>query len=211
MMENPFMSIIPREEEKAVGVNKQQIKELLNKNKGKWTVFIVSGEYGSGKSLVISEIEKQIKGAKIEKIIYSREMGSGIRALREKKKIVVEIDKFELSETTKDETLRVLLDTVANVSEGGVTFIISVTPKTLSRLFSLSQKFKNTSIVYNMPPLSYEEAREMVVSRLNEVRNKDSASIEPFTDAELKEIWRKSNGNPRLILLLCATMFDLKS
>jgi type II secretory pathway predicted ATPase ExeA len=210
MNENPFMAIIPREDEKVVGVNKQKIKELLAKAKNKWTIFIVSGDYGSGKSLILAEIEKALKGFRIEHMIYSKEMIAGVRGLKGKKKLAVTIDKFDLAETSKDESFRGVLDLIAEAAESGIIFLISTTPKILSRAFSLSQKFKNVAIVYDVPPLNYEEARELVVARLNEARTKKSESLEPLTEAELREIWRKSNGNPRMILLLCAQFYDLK-
>jgi hypothetical protein len=218
---NPFLSIVPRQGEEMIGISQNKVRELADLISGGKAVLLVSGDYGSGKSLVTEKIENALTPkVKIEKWMFSVDMANQIRSLpieetfaaeRARKKVfVVFVDRFELSDVMDDKELAKVLRLIVEVSRSGVSFVISTTPKTVIRLYELSNNFKNISTIYRINPMTYPEAVELVISRLNEVRLKKSNKLEPFTDQELKDIWKKSHGNPRMILLILANLFSIK-
>ncbi|MCD6547237.1 MAG: ATP-binding protein [Nanoarchaeota archaeon] len=217
IIENPFYSIAHKGDEKII-MPASEIKKIkdLAKKVCKNNILFVVGEPGSGKSLVEKELEKAIpKNYGVRKLLFTVDLLNELRALPSevvlrKKKFIVFIDKFELSDVVDDKKLKKILDVISETSKAGVGFVISCLPQTLARVFEISDELKKSSIVYNVPRLTYEQAKMLVISRLNSVRKKKSNSIEPFTEHELKSIWRTSNGNPRMILLLCANIYENK-
>lgn len=218
---NPFMSIVPRKTEQMIGVSERKIVELTeNVAKGK-SILIISGGYGSGKSLVEEKIEKTLPGnVKIEKWMFTYDLINQIRSLPieesiaaekpEKKKFAVFIDRFELSDVVSDKDISKILQLIVEITKSGASFVISMTPKTVVRLFGTSNEFKNLSTVYRINSLTYPETKELVLSRLNEIRIKRSNSLEPFEEHELRDVWKKSSGNPRMVLLILANLYDIK-
>jgi len=214
-MTNPFSDIEHRGHTDIV-LNKKalsQIKEITKELVKKHSILIISGEHGSGKSLVEKEIECDMpKGYKIKKFEFTKDLESELRgiplATLKQKKLIVEIDHFELSEVIDDHKLKRILDMVEVSAKSGVGYIISCTPETVRRIQEVAPNYKKIAKVYKTPAYTYEQARKIVVSRLNTIRPKKSDSIEPFTEYQLKSIWQKSNGNPKMILLLCGTLYD---
>ena len=70
-----------------------------------------------------------------------------------------------------------------------------------------NKKFKR----YELNGLSKEDIRQIIINRLNTVRNTESESLEPFTQVEYEKIYKKSRGNPRIALLICSALYDQKT
>lgn len=212
---NPFFEIVHHGDEEII-IRKNEFKKIKSIAKNfikKPTVVFIVGNPGSGKSI----FEKEIKGAipkKFEKreLIFTSNILNELRAIPAekmlKKNLVMLIDKFELSDALDDEKLRRILDLIALTVKSGVWYVISLDSKTLARIFELSKELKKNSIIYNVPALTFEQTKKLVASRLNMIRKKKSNSIEPFNEKDLKNIWKASNGNPRMILLLCANLYE---
>lgn len=213
---NPFLSIVPRKGEKLIGVSDNTLKNMIaDVAKGR-KILLVSGDYGSGKSIVTDKIEKNLpENIKQEKWMFSVDLANHIRSLPMEKaierSIVVFIDKFELSEVVDDKTLMKILELLVEMTKAGASFVISLTPKTIVRLFDINPALKGMSEIHSIKPLIFPEIKELVVSRLNEVRVKKSNDLAPFTEKELMEVWKKSKGNPRMILLILANFYDIKA
>jgi len=215
VMTNPFFDIEHKGDEDII-LNKQniaKIKEITKELVKKSGILLISGEHGSGKSLVENEIECDLpKSYKIKKFEFSKDLEAELRgiplATLRQKKLIVEIDHFELSEVIDDHKLKRILDMIEISAKSGVGYILSCTPETLERIQEVSPSFKRTAKVYRTPSFTFEQAKQIVISRLNAVRHKKSNSIEPFTEYQLKSVWNKSNGNPKMILLLCGTLYD---
>ncbi len=126
-----------------------------------------------------------------------------------KSKKIVSIDKFELSDVLSDTKLIKLINILLAKSKSGVGFIISCTPQTIVRLFSLSDKLRQYSKVFNVPKLTFNQAKQLIIIRLNNIRKQKSNSLSPFNEHQIKDIWKTSNGNPRMILLLCASLYEI--
>jgi predicted ATPase len=99
---------------------------------------------------------------------------------------------------------------MVRLTEAGASFVISVNPKTILRLFDINKEFKNLSDIHTIKPLIFPEIKELVSSRLNETRTKKSDSLAPFNEEDIREIWKKSRGNPRMVLLILANLYDIK-
>jgi len=210
-IQNPFLYITPRAEEDIVNM-----KELMNnldgyiKNLKNGGIIILSGTYGSGKTLILNHLKRKLSKRKvsIESIDFNLNTKDKIRSIKGKK--ILMIDRFDLADTLKNDELNELLTSINEISERSVIFIISIIPELITRIFSLNEKFKDKAKIFEVSALGLNETRELIVSRLNEVRKEKSNSTEPFTEDEVKKIWEKAKGNPRMILLLCSTLYDLK-
>ncbi len=62
--------------------------------------------------------------------------------------------------------------------------------------------------VLEVPPLSFDEAKKLAIQRLDEVRSQGKGSLAPFTEDELRKVYNNSKGNPRLILMLLASLYE---
>lgn len=216
MNKNPFLSIVPRKTENIVALDKE-VKQAKKMAKGieKGKILFISGEYGSGKSLILKKLEKAIP-KKVEKkeFIANIDLMNDLKGLPMEeamhKKLVVYIDRMDLIEVMKKKQVDRIVEMIIVGSEASVGFIISITPRVLNNLFKRYPDLKNKSSVYEMKPLSLKQTKELVLSRLNESRKKKSKKFEPFTKEEIEYVWKKSKGNPRMILLICATLYDAK-
>ena len=146
-------------------------------------------------------IEFNIAQDVLDKLYELREKG--------KEKIVI-MDQFDLITGTQEDYVRNVLDVIKDKTIKGLTFVISLTPSTMKYITKLDKSFSNMTSTLEIPPLSYENAKKLVIERLNEVRKTKSDSLDPFTEEEFKHIYEKSKGNPRLILLLCSSLYDKK-
>ncbi|MDD5182198.1 MAG: hypothetical protein PHC66_03440 [Candidatus Nanoarchaeia archaeon] len=215
MNANPFLSIVPRKGEKMFGISEKNILLMAEGvSKGR-KILLISGDYGSGKSLIAEKIEKNIdSNVKIEKWMFTVDLANQLRSLpieeALKRKVAVFIDRFELSDVMDDTSLIKILKLIVEITKMGVSFIIDITPKTIMRLYDLNPEFKNISELYTVKPMIFQEVKELVLSRLNEIRTTRSSDISPFTERELMDIWKKSHGNPRMILLILANLYDIK-
>jgi type II secretory pathway predicted ATPase ExeA len=212
---NPFLSIVPRKGEKMFGISEKNIMLMADGvSKGK-KLLLISGDYGSGKSLIADKIEKNLTSdIKLEKWMFTVDLANQLRSLpmeeTVRRKVVVFIDKFELSDVIDDKALAKVLELIVEITQMGVSFIIDVNPKTVMRLYDLNAAFKNLSELYTVKPMIFQEVKELVLSRLNEVRTTHSHDLSPFTEKDLMDIWKKSHGNPRMIILILANLYDIK-
>lgn len=215
MNTNPFLSIVPRKGEKMFGISEKNILLMADGvSKGK-KLLLISGDYGSGKSLIAEKIEKNITSdVKIEKWMFTVDLANQLRSLpmeeTVRRKVAVFIDKFELSDVIDDKALAKILELIVEITHMGVSFIIDVNPKTVMRLYDLDAAFKNLSELYTVKPMIFQEVKELVIARLNEVRTTHGHDLAPFTERDLMDIWKKSHGNPRMILLILANLYDIK-
>ncbi len=214
--DNPFFEIMHKGDEKIIMSPQalKKIKELSKELVKNHPILFIVGDHGSGKSLVEKEIEKNIpKKFEKRKLIFTIDLLSELRALpierMLKKRIVIYIDKFELTSVIDDGEFEKLLDVIYDTSKSGVGYVISCHPDTLARIFDISDKIRMNSRVYNVPSLTFEQAKKLIISRLNMVRKKKSNSLNPFTESQIRNIWKTSRGNPRMILLLCANLYNI--
>jgi hypothetical protein len=219
-VENPFLFITPRKgKDKLVGrfdFLKKVKKTVINSLK-KQSIVTLNGDFGIGKSLFVKKTVKELnkrKSIKIYRFDFNFNLLNELRNLpsekRIKKEIVVVIDRFELilslSSFLQDKILQIMTD----LCKAEITIIVTTSSDLLEKIKDMKPKIKNYFKVLEVPSMNFEETQKLIISRLNEVRPKKSNSIEPFTKYEIKEIYKKSKGNPRMILMLCAALFEEK-
>ena len=212
---NPFFEISHRGDEYIIltSDNLKKISSLTNELVKKHKVIFVVGEPGAGKTLIEKRMEAKIpKKVKVERFMFTVDLLNELRSIPAermiKKDVMVFIDKFWMSEAMNDKELKRIVDVMLYTSTGGIGYIVSCHPDTLSRVFALSDEMRKYSRVYHVPPLTFDQTKKLITSRLNLVRKKKSKSLEPFTAYNLKNIWKTSRGNPRMILLLCANLYE---
>ncbi len=189
MARNPFLNIVPSEDEpfiETVNMNEVEAK-LKNSN-----ILLIVGEVGSGKSHLILELKRRFGG----KII--RLSSKILDEIREVKDGIVYLEDFDLINGFPREFQDKLIQLIKDKSELGVKFVIEITPKVEKKLNIQAEKIE-------IPKIDFELAKKIVEQKLQKegIRN-------VFDESELKNIWKKSGGNPRLFLMLLATMYDLK-
>ncbi len=188
-MHNPFAYITPRENEKIidrVGVYKgleSKILETLEKG----SIILLEGDYGSGKSLLVQKLNANLK-EKI-KTISLNFTGTILNDLRKlplekKREILVIIDRFDFIKSLNENDFKKVLDLIIELKNRGLSFLLLLNKQTIQVIEKTSRKFKKESYVISIPIL--------------------------FSEKEMKEIWRNSRGNPRMLLLLCENLFERK-
>lgn len=214
---NPFMNITPRDNESMIGRKAfyEYIKSGTEKALNGEKIIIISGDYGSGKTIIIDRLIRLLEKNKIEVIELSvtKNILNDLRDLpmEKDKDIFVIIDRFDLTEGFEKKDLTKLLDFIEELAVQGLTFLIKTTQSALKRARPLSNNFTSRLLVHHLPMLDYTFARQMVIDRLNESRKIQNDLLEPFTDEELRTIWKKASGNPRMVLMLCASLYDQKT
>lgn len=217
-MRNPFYNIMPRYKENMVGgkATMSRLENELKTVREKGKILILVGEHGSGRSLIIQKFKDVLRRKRMK--IYEKDFS--LRLLEElrthgtakkRKSIFCIIDKFDYYCGLDLPILKKIINLMVDVNDLGVNFLLVMTPNTLNELSKLNGRFKARTRITNIPPLNFEQAKKMVLNRLNEVRRKKDNSLEPFTEEEIRHIWKKAKGNPRMILLICASLFDAKT
>jgi len=215
-MDNPFLFIVPRKDEKIINMKKfrENLREELDKCIKGGVVISLVGDYGSGKTLLLREVKRYAKRRKNCEVIefnVAHDILDKVFSLREEKKdVIIFIDQFDLLAGVDEEHFKNILEALRGKTIEGMTFVIALTPSTLKYISKLDKGFYNMLRKFEIPPLSYEDAKKLIITRLNEVREKESDSLAPFTEEEVRELYEKSKGNPRLLLLLCSSLYDRK-
>lgn len=211
---NPFMEIVPRESEALVDRQSffKELKEGAESSLDGRKILALEGTYGSGKTIVVNKLIALLKRNKIEVITLSV-TGDIINELRnlplEKgRDIFVVIDRFDLVESMDRDDIKKILDLMLEFSGKKLTFLVKTTESALRKARDVSEEFSSRLSVHRLPMLDYEYAKQMAIDRLNEARTSKKNSLEPFTDDEFRKLWDKANGNPRMILMLCAALYE---
>jgi archaellum biogenesis ATPase FlaH len=153
-----------------------------------------------------SELPKSVKKIKL---LCSLNLKKELKSLKAKKKTVVFIEKFFICLSLKENDIRTIVNDIASMVHSGLSVVITASPTLAASIPYMSNKLSNV-LVFDIPPLSFEDTQKMVALRLNEIRKKKSDSITPFTENEILQVWRTANGNPKMILLLCASLYEAK-
>ena len=201
---NPFLAIAPKKEHKLIGLDKKKVRDFAKQLAKGGSIVVISGSHGSGKSAVSLKIEKELpKMIKKIKLVCSPSLAEELKGLKAKRRNVVFIEKFSMCLALGESTLRNILDMVGSMLDKGVSFVVTSTPELTATMPFLSDKLKHM-LVFDIPSMSLEDAKQFIASRLG-------GGLGPFTENEILQIWKTSNGNPKMMLLLCASLYEAKS
>ena len=219
IVNNPFLYITPRTKDLLIGRKEflTKIKATVFESLKKKSIISINGEFGIGKSLFVEKVIlslKDMKDIKMYNFDFNFNLINELRNLPSEKKIkkqvVVIIDRFELILSLSEVLQHKILDLMTDLCKAEITLIITSSNNLLKSIKNISPSTKNYFKVLDVPALNFEEAKRLIISRLNEARPTSKDSLHPFTPEEIKKIFKTSKGNPRMILMLCAGLFEEK-
>lgn len=216
---NPFLFITPREKDLLVGREKflEKIKTSVMKSLDDSIIISINGDFGIGKTLFVEKAIKDLKkkkSLKLYKYDFNFNLLNDLRTLPSEKKLkkqmVVIIDRFELILSLSSYLQKKILEIMQDLCNAGITQIITTSEGLLKELKNIKPGINKYFKVLNVPSMNFNESKKLIISRLNESRPKKKDSLNPFTLDEVKKIHKKSQGNPRMVLMLCAGLFEEK-
>lgn len=215
---NPFLFITPRDKsDQLIGrfdffeKIKKTVLESLDDN----CIVTINGDFGIGKSLFVKKAMEELSAKKSLKLFYLDFNLNTLNDLRnmptEKelgKQIIVIIDRFELLLSLSNNLQEKIVKLMANLCEAKVTLIITTSDDLLKKMAKMDANLKKYFKVLNVPPVSLTEAKKLIIARLDEVRKINKGTIKPFTENEVEKIHKNAKGNPRIILMLLASLYE---
>lgn len=216
---NPFLFITPRGEESIIGREGfyKKLKSKILKSLDNKKIISVNGDFGMGKTFFVKKIIKELnerKNLKVYNYDFNFNTINHLRRLPSEndvgKEIIVLIDRFELILFLASKWRHKVLELMRDLCKAEITVIITTTDDLLNKIQNIEPSIKNFFEVVNVPAMNFKEAKELILSRLNKVRKKSSDSLKPLTKDEVREVYETSEGNPRMMLMLCAALYDKK-
>lgn len=218
-LNNPFLYITPRSKEELVGRKEflDNIEKKIMESLDKHAIIAVNGPVGIGKTLfienVISKLEPR-KDIKIFKLDFSLNTLNDLRSIPNEKEInkqiIILIDRFELILSLTKEIQLKVLEVMAKLCEAEITIILATTTDLIQKVADINPVVKKYFNILNVPAMKYEEVKKLIISRLNEVRKTASNNLAPFSEDDISKIYKNSKGNPRMALMLCASLYEKK-
>lgn len=216
MEENPFNLIEPDPEE--IALNKDFFKSLMQKVKDIHEtshILVIKGPYGIGKSLYLKKITDYFKGKDVDLHYFylSYDSKNRITEISEEKErsTIIILDWFDLVHGLNEEERMELFKSMIFAVNKKVTIIISSTDKTIKKVLKDVPELEEVISMINVPELNLEEAKRLVLHRLNKHRYEESDSFHPFKKSEIRKAWKVSKGNPRLIIMLLKALYEAKT
>jgi ABC-type dipeptide/oligopeptide/nickel transport system ATPase component len=219
-MNNPFLFITPRKnEDNLIGrfdfyeKMKKAVLESLDEN----AIITLNGDFGIGKSFFVEKAMNELSKMKNLKVYYldfNLNTLNDLRAIPSEKElgkqIIIIIDKFELLLSLSEPLQEKILNLMSELCKNEITLLITTSNDLLKGIKKIEPQIKKYFKILDVPAVNYEETKKLVISRLNEARKTHSDSITPFTESELHSIYKNTKGNPRLILMLLASIYEEK-
>jgi len=207
-MDNPFNLVVPRDEEELI--NEDFLKKLsadIKKRVSDRRFIVLEGYYGTGKSLYLKRLYKRLKTKKQE-LDFTEVIVTVLEGKVPVKNKSLFIKNFDLMQGLNDDQVFRLAQAILKLTKEGMIILAACRKETLKKLYEANPLIRSKTNRIALPSLSFEQVRDLIIKRLNEFRPKPNESLEPFTISELRVIWRKAKGNPRLIMLLLAPLFE---
>jgi predicted ATPase len=210
-MQNPFLYIVPSENEQIVNRERETaelhlaINKFLKLGGG---VIVVKGAPGMGKTSLVKFVLNSLKNEPGIKTAYFELDTLSLERLNElnidpKYKYVIAIDDINNEEGFTPMQKARLRDLILKLASKVCLIVIENREKGIDK--DLPQDRKEIVEIGGMP---LQDIKQIIINRLNKIRNQPSNSIEPFKEKDIESAYRKSSGNIRMILLILAALFD---
>ncbi len=211
---NPFIVITSSGHEKVVDRVKEkvelqmQINEALKNGK----IVVLKGSPGVGKSTLVNLIVNNLKKSQNVSVIREDFTPSVYNKLRSLnlgviKKTLVILDDFNNVELLDKNSQEKVIKLMSELAEKAALLLIENRTEGVEKDF---RRMHIEAVKFDITGLQRTDLRQLLTDRLNTVRDVPRDNIDPFTDDEFEKIYRKSGGNPRIALLICAALFDQK-
>lgn len=211
---NPFISITYSKNDTIVNRVDDRLELLLlvNETLDHGGVIILKGSPGVGKSTVIGILEGELSKAKNIDLIkeeFTPVVYNKLRNMQNKsgRRLLVILDDFNNIEMLDKLGQQKVIDLIYNMSQNMAIMLIENRDEGVETVFKKQGKLFNK---YQLDGLKKEEMKQLIINRLNAVRQTKSDSLDPFTQAEFEKIYKKSEGNSRIALLICSALYDKK-
>ena len=211
---NPFVNITSSMDDKVVDrtEEKVQLQMYINDVINGGGVVILEGKPGIGKStlmnLVLKDLQKSQK-LDIQKYYFTPSVYNALRSLNVKTNtrtliIIDDLNNMEMLDKGSQAKVIQLLGSISK--KFGIVIIENRDEGVQPSL----EKLGETSEKMVLGGLKKDDMRQMIINRLSLVSTKPNGGLEPFTESEFEKIYKKSNGNPRIALLICSALYDQK-
>ncbi len=211
---NPFIVITSTGKEIVVDRIKEKVELQLHINSAinQGGLIILKGDPGVGKSTLLNWILLDLKNKGDLQVIkedFTPSIYNKLRAvsLPQNKKVLVMLDDFNnielLDKSGQDKIIKLISELSLRIG----ILLIENRKEGVERDFkALGHKF----VKFELKGLSHDDLEKLVINRLNLSRDVPTEQLDPFTAEEFEKIYKKSLGNARIALLICATLFDQK-
>ncbi len=218
MQDNPFLFITPREKsDELIGRFDfyEKIKKTVLESLDEHAIITINGDFGMGKSLFVEKVLAELSNKKMLKLItldFSLNTLNDLRNIPSEKaagkQIIVIIDRFELLLSLSNNLQEKIVQLMNDLCKAKITLIITSSDDLLKKMAKMDAGLKKYFKVLEVPPISFDEAKKLAIQRLDEARSKGKGSLAPFTEDEVRKVYNNSKGNPRLILMLLASLYE---
>jgi len=180
--------------------------DLINAIEQKEKMILLTGEAGSGKSLILKKIYAELKNKK--KIFYVAnpylEINSLLNLLKKIELNVHQIlllDEAQLLNSETWENLRIYAD------RGNVTIVFATHDTNVKKL--LEKKHFSTRINYIIPikKVTKKDVEKFIITKL--LKNNMNEIADMFSDKNFKKIYKYSKGSLRAVNQLMFKLFDI--
>ncbi len=211
---NPFIVITSSGNEKVVDRVKErvelqmQINEALKNGK----IVVLKGNSGVGKSTLVNLIVKNLKNAKNINVIredFTPSIYNKLRSinLSPANKTLIILDDFNNIELLDKNAQERVLQLMFELSNRAAILLIENRNEGVDKDF---KRIHKEITKFDVTGLQRSDLKQLLIDRLNATRDVPRDNLDPFTDEEFDKIYKKSDGNPRIALLICAALFDQK-
>ncbi len=211
---NPFVNITSSMDDKVVDRTEErvQLQMYINDVINGGGIVILEGKPGIGKStlmnLVLKDLQKSQK-LDIQKYYFTPSVYNALRSLNVKTNtrtliIIDDLNNMEMLDKGSQAKVIQLLGSISK--KFGIVIIENRDEGVQPSL----EKLGETSEKMVLGGLKKDDMRQMIINRLSLVSTKPNSGLEPFTENEFEKIYKKSNGNPRIALLICSALYDQK-
>lgn len=211
---NPFIVITSTGKETVVDRIKEKVELQLYINDAinQGGLIILKGEPGAGKSTLLNWVLTDLKkkgDLQIIKDDFTPSIYNKLRAinLSPNKKMLIMLDDFNNLELLDRPGQEKVVKLISELSLRIGVLLIENRKEGVERDFkALGHKF----VKFELKGLAHDDLEKLIINRLNLSRDVPTEQLDPFAPDEFDKIFKKSLGNPRIALLICATLYDQK-
>jgi len=180
--------------------------DLLSAIRQRDKIILLTGEAGSGKSMILKKIYEELKDQEIIFFIsnpYSeiKSILNLLKKVKPKNHQIFLIDEAQLLSSEEWENLRIYAD------RGNVTLVFATHDTNVDQL--LRKKHFKSRINYIIPTvrISREETENLILTKLTRFGLHEIAAM--FTSSNFRKIYKYSKGSIRMVNQLMFKLFDV--